>query len=374
MEWFNIHDELNKALISHYKKYKENSGKELFKKFKKYEQESKQILPFTKKFFSKNSNNTKSFDPIHIYAAINYYGISTNTRKIRLVFLYKVLDINVKSIKKISYEDVFYTYPHLNITHIVAMRANHIQQDIWKFFYALCNMNIPQIKDLFDTALSEWYGIKMPSLTVFMFWLNSSKFIPMDQYTVKYLEENFIIEQIPKSYEEYHNINSLFQDYSKDIYRSVACLALNKKIDELTLHNKKEVGVLNNYYKNKYKKIKDINALNNDFSNQVRKSLEEDPEKRRNKLKNATKKPTKSRMTIKYYKRNPDVVAEVLYRANGICECCHKKAPFKRRKDGSYYLEVHHKKQLSQGGLDSVENAEALCPNCHREKHFGENY
>lgn len=33
--------------------------------------------------------------------------------------------------------------------------------------------------------------------------------------------------------------------------------------------------------------------------------------------------------------------------------------------------EVHHKVPLSAGGDDTVENAIALCPNCHRKAHFG---
>jgi len=28
---------------------------------------------------------------------------------------------------------------------------------------------------------------------------------------------------------------------------------------------------------------------------------------------------------------------------------------------------------LAEGGKDTVENAAALCPNCHKEAHFGEN-
>ncbi|WP_342542729.1 HNH endonuclease signature motif containing protein [Paenisporosarcina sp. FSL H8-0542] len=35
------------------------------------------------------------------------------------------------------------------------------------------------------------------------------------------------------------------------------------------------------------------------------------------------------------------------------------------------YLEVHHIKRLADNGEDSVENAIAVCPNCHRELHFG---
>ncbi|MGH8437576.1 MAG: HNH endonuclease [Pseudomonas sp.] len=33
--------------------------------------------------------------------------------------------------------------------------------------------------------------------------------------------------------------------------------------------------------------------------------------------------------------------------------------------------EVHHKVRLADGGLDTVENAIAVCPNCHRQAHFG---
>ncbi len=79
-----------------------------------------------------------------------------------------------------------------------------------------------------------------------------------------------------------------------------------------------------------------------------------------------------SRMTsIRVYNRNPDVVTNVLVRADGICESCGSQAPFIRRKDNTPYLEVHHKIKLADGGKDTESNAEALCPNCHREAHFG---
>uniref|UniRef100_UPI003D06D395 HNH endonuclease n=1 Tax=Alcaligenes faecalis TaxID=511 RepID=UPI003D06D395 len=64
-------------------------------------------------------------------------------------------------------------------------------------------------------------------------------------------------------------------------------------------------------------------------------------------------------------------MAEVLERASGSCEACKEPAPFKRKSDGTPYLEVHHRIQLAHGGEDTVENAIALCPNCHRKAHFG---
>lgn len=101
------------------------------------------------------------------------------------------------------------------------------------------------------------------------------------------------------------------------------------------------------------------------------KSKKDSKDKRTKRLKGANKNPTVEYSIVKTYKRNPDVVAEVLINAKGLCGSCGKGAPFTRKKDNTPYLEVHHIKQLAKGGEDTVENAIALCPNCHREKHYG---
>jgi 5-methylcytosine-specific restriction protein A len=107
------------------------------------------------------------------------------------------------------------------------------------------------------------------------------------------------------------------------------------------------------------------------FSKEVEKSFQDSTEARKRRLKVADKQPKKAAMLSVVFVRNPDVVAEVLHRANGHCDRCKKPAPFLRRRDKTPYLEVHHKVQLADGGDDTVENALALCPNCHRELHFG---
>jgi len=38
---------------------------------------------------------------------------------------------------------------------------------------------------------------------------------------------------------------------------------------------------------------------------------------------------------------------------------------------GTPYLEVHHRVPLAENGEDTVENAVAICPNCHRKAHDG---
>ena len=69
------------------------------------------------------------------------------------------------------------------------------------------------------------------------------------------------------------------------------------------------------------------------------------------------------------FARDPHVKAWVLERAKGRCEGCEKHAPFTGA-DGYPYLEVHHVRHLADRGSDTISNAVALCPNCHRRLHY----
>lgn len=80
--------------------------------------------------------------------------------------------------------------------------------------------------------------------------------------------------------------------------------------------------------------------------------------------------PRKISTISEQFVRDSNVVRFVLRRAKGCCEKCKKPAPFISRK-GEPYLEVHHRTPLAKGGLDNIDNAMAVCPNCHRELHFG---
>jgi 5-methylcytosine-specific restriction protein A len=103
----------------------------------------------------------------------------------------------------------------------------------------------------------------------------------------------------------------------------------------------------------------------------VNQSIASSQNERLRRLASARKLPTTYLVTTTAYSRNADVIAEVLNQAKGICQGCNNPAPFLRRINGVPYLEVHHRVPLAMGGEDTVENAIALCPNCHRERHFG---
>ncbi len=112
-------------------------------------------------------------------------------------------------------------------------------------------------------------------------------------------------------------------------------------------------------------------SIEADFDRQVRLSMKDLTSDRLARLAVAPAKPSRREVKVIVFERNPDVVAQVLLEANGRCKSCCRRAPFTRRKDGSPYLEVHHRKRLIDGGDDTVENAIALCPNCRRAAHYG---
>jgi 5-methylcytosine-specific restriction protein A len=73
-------------------------------------------------------------------------------------------------------------------------------------------------------------------------------------------------------------------------------------------------------------------------------------------------------VTSSRHVRNENVSLLARRRAAGVCQLCEKQAPFKG-KDGEPYLETHHIIWLARDGDDTVDNAVALCPNCHRKMH-----
>lgn len=82
------------------------------------------------------------------------------------------------------------------------------------------------------------------------------------------------------------------------------------------------------------------------------------------------KRPRRKQGLSIQFQRSPQVAAWVLQESRGICCLCNQTAPF-LKPDRTPYLEVHHVHPLGDGGKDVIENAVALCPNCHREIHHG---
>jgi len=81
--------------------------------------------------------------------------------------------------------------------------------------------------------------------------------------------------------------------------------------------------------------------------------------------------PPRRAKVVSDFVRDPYVVAAAICRAGGKCEMPDCELLLFERDDGRPYLEVHHIVPLAEGGDDTLRNAAALCPSCHRELHSG---
>jgi len=89
------------------------------------------------------------------------------------------------------------------------------------------------------------------------------------------------------------------------------------------------------------------------------------------KIVNVVANPERISVTASKFSRNPYIVEYAKRLANGICQDCKQPAPFINKETKEPFLETHHITPLAQGGLDTIENTIAICPNCHRKRHYG---
>lgn len=107
------------------------------------------------------------------------------------------------------------------------------------------------------------------------------------------------------------------------------------------------------------------------FARRVHDALKLSDEELQARAKNSNKLPTRRMSAVHIFSRNQYVAAAVLRRAKGRCETCTKPAPFIATATRAPYLEIHHRVRLADGGKDTIENTIAVCPNCHRQAHYG---
>lgn len=148
----------------------------------------------------------------------------------------------------------------------------------------------------------------------------------------------------------------------------------HKRLDKLLSVSQNTFGYIKRYEGSGDMNCEDIIPINTyikKLEEEIENSKQLNETDRMMRLARASKRPEEIKIVSKGYKRNSDVIAVVLERAKGICEVCGNEAPFIRKSDGTPYLEIHHVTPLSENGEDTVENAIAVCPNCHRKSHFG---
>lgn len=218
-----------------------------------------------------------------------------------------------------EYMGVFYFYVNLDGPGTTGHDyPNKINQDNTLFWTAPQNTHIKQKK------MSQIISDKYDKL-LFIRYSNKEKFI----YMGKLIFKDLVQEQYPVIIK----FNILCENYLFDVKYYIDA------------NNEFEEKILNYYKINNNKLYKDI-KLNPKF-------------------------PIIRSVFTNYYYRSSSVSTFVKNRAKGFCELCKMPAPFIKT-DGTPYLETHHIVKLSNMGVDKIYNCVALCPNCHRELHYGQ--
>jgi 5-methylcytosine-specific restriction protein A len=171
---------------------------------------------------------------------------------------------------------------------------------------------------------------------------------------------------------EYY-LRAIHRDYGPDALR-VAASALLKHVDYYESLGKGSRSALRDLGQRMMTEAAQVDTLDKvdaDLAREVQASRKLADDVRARELLKYSPLPTSRFVSARVFNRNPHVIAAVLQRAQGVCEQCGASAPFRRSATGEPYLEVHHVVQLAHGGEDTVVNARALCPNCHRFEHYG---
>lgn len=187
-----------------------------------------------------------------------------------------------------------------------------------------------------------------------------SKFIGYENTTL----ENYRREKGRSGSNSEKRLKLWFEQLDRDSSRyDELCTQLSDYVDSL------ERKVKNDYriHIEKLGSIYDPKKLDEE-TNKERERIRKNPDLRQP---SGVIRPQPREQTIVRYPRDPQIRAWVFEKAGDTCELCSNKAPFVKE-DGMPFLETHHITPLARGGPDTVINTVALCPNCHRRLHFGE--
>ena len=113
----------------------------------------------------------------------------------------------------------------------------------------------------------------------------------------------------------------------------------------------------------------DISVIKKEFDDAVQKAQKKSLDELKKSAEKKQSKASSTTVQTRAFYRDPIIAAYVKKRANGHCQLCGEHAPFNDQ-NGEPYLECHHIDWLSKGGMDSIDNCVALCPNCHRKMHI----
>jgi len=196
-KWYKVYTELANLLIDFSNK-NDKPGEFLFKlciEDYKFVDENNWIDKFKKDF------NVQSIDPFHVFASFGGNRNSTETRIRKINILLRILG-GKKSFQNID----FIGCPFPAIIKIVGARDLEAQDEIWSFFNRVYAKGRSGLRSKDFESYKFWFGINFSSMTIFLFWIRSTNFLPVDKNTSEFLVGSGIIEKPLEGYRDYMKV------------------------------------------------------------------------------------------------------------------------------------------------------------------------
>ena len=194
-KWYSVYKELSDLLLKFYVTHAENSGRILFKRYFKgerdrnYKQWMARVLRVSK---------SHSIDPIHMFSSFNA-SRQHETDRVKIINSWFKILRGKKRFEEID----FIGCPTPISIKLLSARDPKSQSEIWQTLQKIKKEGQKGITETTFSNIKRWYGIEVPSFTIFLFWIDARNFLPLDKNSEKLLFEAGIIKSSPRTSYEY---------------------------------------------------------------------------------------------------------------------------------------------------------------------------
>lgn len=212
-QWHVAYTKLASLLNELYDTYRTSTGQQLYKLCA-----SSRVFRNVNPWFDRISmQGHASIDPIQVFSSINENKITDIEREKRLNSWFAALGMKDR-FKGVNFKGC----PAPFSLKIISNRSYEIQNEVWQLLQAVMQQHQEGINRKIFRRIKDWYGIDISSFTIFLFWIDSSNFIPLDQNTTRLLQQGSVFEIKPNTYEDYIR---LLKEKDTDFYRELATQA-----------------------------------------------------------------------------------------------------------------------------------------------------
>lgn len=178
-KWHSIYPKLAGAL-HRFQKENKDPGNALFL-FLNNNEDFKDLNPWFKK--DEYGRREDSIDPIVLFSSFND-GFLQGVNKLRR------LNCALLLFGEKPYKHVDFTGCPTPITlKMISGRVKSQQVEIWSFFDRILSGGQHALIESDLKLFKDWYGVSLVSVTMFLFWISPTDFLPLDKYTTAYLRK-----------------------------------------------------------------------------------------------------------------------------------------------------------------------------------------